>query len=810
MATLIHNFRHAVRRWRGSYGFVAITILSLALGVGATTAIFAVVRGVLLQPLPYANPDRLVGVWETNPSAEVYREPSSTNNFLDWSEQSQTLSAMAATSSPVAQTLNAEDDAWHVVVSGITEGYLALLGVEPLLGRSFLATEHSLGNHQVAVLGHPLWRQRFAADPTVIGSQIELNGRLHTVVGVMPPTYRHPSWRDRDLEPEVLIPLPLIAGEDERRYDWLTVIGRLAPDVAIARASAEMEAIAARLAAEHPAANGPFRVEVTPLHEALLGHLERPLWLVFAAVASFLLLVASNLAILVLARVSDRQRELAVQAALGASRWRLAGQWVTEYLVLSLLGGGSGLGIAWLISRLLAASSDLFGLAGEQVQLGVWSCIFAGAASVVTGLGFGLLAFTASPRARAGELLQSATARIGLGRRWHTLRAGLVTSQVAIAMVILVCAGLLMRSYRQVQAQELGFRSDRLLTAQVKLPIRTSSKDPRTGDFLAELLARVRGLPGVEEAGAVSSFPLGGDRFKTDLGFEVEGRSTGPAEDARQVVVSAVTPGYFRALGIPLRAGRLLEEFELFPMAVVNEALAQHYFPGQDPLGRRVRLGNDPVGKYRMIVGVVGDARQSDRTAPPEPQIYMTHRQLALSTMTLVLRSATSDPAALVPALRSQLKSMDNRRYLFDIQTGDQLLSAADAERRLSVGVGVATSVLTLLLAVVGLYGIVAYTVSQRELEICVRMALGARRADVLALVVRQGLVATGLGLAGGTVAALFMTRLLAGLLFGVSATDFTAFLGAATLFVAVTLVASYLPAYRTLRIEPGRALRGS
>ncbi len=810
MATLIHDLRYALRKLMGNHGFVAIAILSLALGIGATTAIFAVIRGVLLRPLPYVSSDQLVAVWETNPSADIYREPSSTNNFLDWSQQSQTLSAMAATSAPVAQTLSAENDAWHVVVSGITEGYLDLLGVQPPLGRGFLASEYSIGNHQVAVLGHALWQRRFAADSTVIGSEIELNGRPHTVIGVMPPTYRHPNWQDRDLKPELLIPLPLEAYEDERRYDWLTVIGRLAPDMTLARASAEMDGIGARLAIEYPEANGPYRVEVTSLHKALFGDLERPLWLVFAAIASLLLLVASNLSILVLARVSDQRRELAVRTALGASRQRLAGQLITEYLILSLFGGGLGLGVAWLTSRLLATYSHLLGLAGEQVELGVWSLVFAGTASAVVGLGFGLIALTAAPRAYAGGLLRSATARVGLDRGWHGLRAVLVASQVAIALVILVCAGLLVRSYQQVQTQELGFRPDRLLTAQVKLPIRTSSKDPKTGNFLAELLLRVRGLPGVEEAGAVSTFPLGGDRFKTDLGFEIEGRSTDSEEEAQQVVVSAVTPGYFKALGIPLRAGRLLEEFELLPMAVINKTLAQHYSPGQDPLGMRVRLGNDPVGQYRMIVGVVGDARQSDRTAPPDPQIYITHRQLALSTMTLVVRSATSNPETLVPGVRSQLKSMDNQRYLFDVRTGHQLLSDVDTERRISVGLGVVTSILTLLLATVGLYGMIAYTVAQRVPEISLRIALGAKRADVLALVLRQGLTTTGLGLVGGTMAALLTTRLLAGLLFGISATDPTAFLGAAALFIAVTLAASFLPAYRAMRVDPGQALRGS
>jgi len=809
MGNLFQDLRYAARMLARNPGFTAVAVLALALGIGANTAIFSVIRAVLLRPLPYDDPDRLVAIWETNVQAGLLREATSLPNFNDWRDQSRSFEAVVA-SSNWTYTLIADGDPEQVTVCGVSQGFFSVLGVSPALGRGFLAEDHGgpsgVGPNRVAVLSSAFWERRFGRDPGVLGRRVTLGDNVYTVIGVLPGAYRHPDWQPRTKPPEMWVPADL-PGRHYRREDFLSVLARVKAGVSIRQARAEMEGIGQRLAQQYPGPNGAFQVETLPLTEALLGHLQRPLWLLFASVGLLLLIACANVANLLLARSTERRKEFAVRAALGGRRTRLFRQLITESLLLSVVGGTLGVLLAVASLNSLAALGSASIPRSDQVRLNGWVFLFTFAASCLTGLVFGALPALQACRIDLNESLKATARSSAGGRGQNRLRSLLVASEVTLTLVLLIGAGLLMRSFWRVRNLDLGFQPSRVLTAEIVLPRPSALGDfTRTGNFLRELLERIESLPGAQTVGAIGTVPLSSTGpHQAELEFGIEGRPGPPPGVVQDAVISVASPGYFRAMGIALRRGRLFDARdtrEAPAVALINESLARRYFPNQDPIGRRLQAGGSV-----QIARVVANVRQLNLTTEPKPQIYLPHAQCSWPSMTLVVRTA-ADPAAMAAALRHELRTMDKARPLSNIKTAGQIFSEAVAERRFSMLLLALFAALALSLAAIGLYGVIAYSVSQRTHEFGVRMALGAEPGDVLRLVLRQGLSMAFLGLAIGIAAALALTRLLGSLLYGVTATDPLTFSSVVVLLLAVALLASYLPARRAARTAPMVALK--
>jgi putative ABC transport system permease protein len=805
MRTLWQDLRYGARMLVKKPGFTLVAVITLALGIGANAAIFSVINSVLLRPLPYPQPEQLVWVWGTNPSSDIKQETASLPDFVDWKAQGQSFAAMGGfTSFSPILTGNGEPE--RLTGALVTDGFFATLGVPPLVGRTFTPDEDKPDNRRYAVISHGLWQRRFGASESIVGQKVTLNGNPHVVVGVMPPHFKHPLPAMR-LPVEVWLPLGVDPAQAARRGDFLGVVGRLKPGVSVPQAHAELNTIMGRLEAQYPDTNRGWGVIVLPLLDRFVGELRPTLYLLVAAVGFLLLIACANVANLLLARASARQREVAVRAALGAGRWRIVRQLLTESVLLSVVGGAVGLLLAkWGMDALVGVSpADLPRVGEVALDWRVLGLTFA--VSLATGVAFGLLPALQAANPHLSEVLKEGGRGSADSARGKRVRGALVVAEVALALVLLVGAGLMLRSFARLQNVNPGYNAENVLTVGLSLPASKYKEGPQVVAFYQQLLERVSTLPGAQAVGFVDALPLAGGNY---LSFAIEGRATQPTDRTPDAEHRVVSPGYFRAMGIPLVRGRLLTEQDnaQAPVAtVISETAARRYFPNEDPIGKRVNFGNPQTAPWRTIVGIVGDVRNEGLNAEPNPQMYVSFAQVTQRNLTLVVRSA-GEATALIAGVRGKVAELDRDQPLYNVRTLEQMLAASLARERFGLLLIVTFAGLALALAAVGVYGVLAYSVTERTHEIGVRLALGAERRDVMRLVVGQGMKLVLAGVGVGLVAAFALTRLMAGLLYGVTATDPLAFVGVSALLTAVALVACWIPARRATKVDPMVALR--
>ncbi len=810
METLWQDLRFAVRMLLRKPGFTFVLVLALALGIGANTAIFSVVNTVLLRPLPYKNAERLVWIWGTNPLNDIDHEVASAPDYNDWKTQSQSFEEMGGfVNTRLTLTSNGEPERYDGAY--VTDGFFEVLGIPVLRGRTFTPDEDKPNSSRVVVLAYGLWQRRFGGDPNIIGSAITLNGNPYTVIGIMPPDFKHPR-PETNRQAEMWLPLQEDYASAGRRGDYLGVIARLKPNVPIEQARAEMVTIAAQLEKQYPASNTGWSTLTVPLHERFVGDVRPVLIILLGAVCFLLLIACANVANLLLARAAARQKEMAIRTALGARRWRIVRQLLTESVLLAVLGGALGLLLAvWGIEALVSLSPGNIPRLSE-ISLDARVLAFTFGVSLVTGVLFGLFPALQAANPNLNETLKEGGRGTTAGSRGGRARRALVIAEVALALVPLVGAGLMVKSFMRLQSVNPGFNPERVLAVEVYLPGTTYKEGAQATTFYREMLTRVQNLPGVEAAGAIDTLPLsgGGNMFA----FFVEGQTYQPTDKTPDAEFRVVTPEYFQTMNIPLLRGRYLSEQDgpNTPKSfVINDTLARRYFAGVDPIGRRMNLGDDKDPNWFTVVGIVQDTRQEAVGTEPYPQMYTINTQVARRSMVLVARTA-GDPAAMIPTIRSTVMAMDPALALNNARPMAQVMAQSLARPRFNMLLMSLFAAVALVLAAVGIYGVMSYAVTQRTHEIGVRMALGASSTDVLKMVVRQGLALTligvGIGLAGAFVLTQLIASLLSGLLFQVGTHDPLTFAGIALLLALVALLACLIPARRATRVDPMIALR--
>ncbi|HVG31967.1 MAG TPA: ABC transporter permease [Pyrinomonadaceae bacterium] len=809
MGTFFQDLRYGFRMLVKRPGFTVIAVLALALGIGANTAIFSVVNAVLLRPLPYKDPQRIVAVWETNPQlgAEMRnRNEVAMGNFLDWRAQNQTFERMGALFYSNANlTGTGEPERLQSVV--VTTDLFEVLGVQPALGRSFRPEEENVASPRVVVLSHGLWQRRFGSDPAVVGRNLTINGNQVTIVGVMPQGFQ--LQFPTSMQVEMWMPMRIdTATQADRNAHYLYVLARLKEGVSLEQSQAAMTSIAGQLQQQFPETNADKGAHVVSLHKQLVGNVQPYLYVLFAAVGFVLLIACANVANLLLARVAARHKEVAIRIALGASRWRLIRQLLTESILLAAAGGVLGLLLAyWGIDLLVALTP---GDVPRLNEIGLHAPVFAWTllVSILTGVLFGLAPALQASKPDLNESLKE-SGRTSAGLERSRLRSTLVVSEVALALVLLVCAGLMIKSFMRLQQVSPGFESKNLLTMNISLPRQKYPDAQKANGFYNQLFERVRAVPGVESVGGVDPLPLSGSNGTTS--FVVEGGPMLALADRPEVGERSVTPAYFQTMRIPVLKGRAFTEQdrENTPrVMIVNEALARRYWPNEEVLGKRLGFEDDASKQtWWEIVGVVGNVKHERLDMEAKPEIFFPYEQSPRNFMSLVVRT-TSDPSMMITGVRDQVLAIDKDQPVFDIKTMDQRLSKAVAQSRFIMLLLGLFSALALILAAVGIYGVMAYVVSQRTHEIGIRMALGAQSRDVLRMVVRQGMTLTFIGVAIGLVAAFALTRLMSSLLYGVTATDPLTFITVALVLSIVALLAIFIPARRATRVDPMEALR--
>jgi putative ABC transport system permease protein len=807
-ADLVHDLRHGLRVLRREGGSTVAAACVLGLGLGASTAVFGVVDALLLRPLPYREPDRIVTLWQTHPQRPGERGEVAPANFLDWRERLRAFEHVAA-ANPWAYDYTGGAEPEVVFAIRVTEGFLEALGTTPVHGRGFLPEEYRAGRERVALVAHGLWQRRFGGDPGVVGRAIPLDGQPYTVVGVLPADFEPgllPTAGERGLY------TPHVVEEHDRVVRgsaWWNVVARLAPGVSATAARHDLDRVARELAAEHPRTNAASGIALVPLAEHLTAGVRPALRLLVGAVALLLLLTWANVAGLLLARGKAREGELRVRASLGASRSRLGRQLVAENALVALAGGALGLALArWGMQAIVTLSPVDVPRLG-QVGLSGRVLAFALAAALVSALACGLLPALRFSRPGAGTTLLAAERTSTRALRREPLRQGLVVGELAIALVLLAGAGLLVRSFERLSATDPGFRKDGVLALQVFARDRQTTPEARTR-FFEDTLGSLAGLPGVEAAGAVSRMPFIEANIGIRSSLQVEGGRELPPDEAPRVFLSTATPGYFEAMGIALLSGRPFDERDHAgrpTVALINQALAREHFGDGSPLGRRLRLRFGGRELRAEVVGVVASAKHERLEDAPEPEAFLPHAQTGFGSMTYVLCTRV-DPASLTAAAKRRIREHDPLLAFYRTASLRELVAKSLAERRFLLVLISGFAGIAALLASVGLYGLLSFLAGERRREIGVRMALGAEARDIVRLVLRQGLrlVAPGLGL--GLLAALFATRALAGALYGVSHADPLTLAGVAALTALVPLAACYLPARRALRVDPCVTLR--
>jgi putative ABC transport system permease protein len=797
---MFQDLRFGLRMLLKHKSFTAIAILTLSLGIGANTAIFSVVNAVLLRPLPFAEPERLLwfGGWMGN-DKEQGVTPA---DFLDYREQSQSFTQIAASvSDGIAMNLSGDGEPERIKGGYVTANYLDVFGVKPALGRTFVAEEVERGE-LVAVLSHTLWQRRFGADPAIINQKITLDKRQFTVIGVMPPQFQYPPGVE--IWQPFSFPVSMQSPWRSREFHFLRPVARLKPGVSRAQAQAEVEAIARRLQAQYPKTNTNKSLFLMPLQERLVGNIRLTLLTLLGAVGCVLLIACANVANLLLARAASRQKEMAVRAALGASRGRVVRQLLTESLALAALGASGGMLLAkWGVKLLVAISADYLPRA-DEVRINAPVFAFTLAVALLTGLLFGLAPALQSSRLNLTEALKEGGRGAGSGTRRHQMLNLLVVGEVALAMVLLIGAGLLVNSFVRLQQVSPGFDEKNLLTARIDVP-NPYGQPEKKQQFFEQLQQRVAALPGVEAVGLVTELPLANQ--SANFKFKIEGRPESPPGQEPDTDIRNVNHEYFRAMRIPLRKGRSFTEADVregAKVVLISDELARLYFTGEDPLGQRLVAGSLSKESYE-IIGVVGDVRHRGLSSGLRQTLYFP--SLRLGYANLVIRT-TNDPVSLAAAMRREVAAIDPNQPVANIKTMERWVAESVAQPRFRTLLLGIFSAVALILSVVGIYGVMAYAVSQRTREIGIRLALGAQTGAVLKLALGQGMKLAGLGVAIGLLASLALTRLIKNLLFGVSATDPLTFAVIALLLTGVALLACYFPARKATKVDPLSALR--
>jgi putative ABC transport system permease protein len=798
------DIRYALRNLLRRPTFTLIAVVTLALGIGANTAIFSAINALLLKPLPFPELDRVVAVWDKLPSRGVMHNEVAVANYLDWQSQSQSFEQLALYRWWSAN-LTGIDPPERIQGFLVTANFLDTTGMKPIMGRTFSPEENQPGKDRVAVITHSLWQRRFGGDPEIVNKTITINSIVRTVIGVMPERFNYPKGA------EVYAPLPMTPELMKNRVGHgYYVIGRLKPGSSIESAQAEIDNISARLEQQFPETNKGWGATVFPIVADTVRMYDTALWVMMAAVGFVLLIACANVANLMLARASGRQKEIAVRTALGASRWRIIRQLLTESVIVALIGGALGILIGfWGVDALRAANpGEAAKYAPGWYQLGINSTVllFTLGLSLVSGIVFGLAPALQVSKPNLNDSLKEGTR--GTTSASHRLRSSLVVFEVALSLMLLVGAGLLTRSFLSLLRTDPGFNPDHVLTMNLVLPTAKYKDEPARAAFYNDLVQRVKAQPGVESAAFVNYLPLGGSNSSDS--YYVEGEpepAPGQEHDGRYRVA---TPDYFRTMEISLIRGRAFTEHDkagATPVVIVNETLARQHWPGADPLGKRIRLYG-PIEKspWMEVVGVVKDVKH-ELNIPVTPEYYLPHAQDPWNAMVLVARTSV-EPGSLAGALRQQVWAIDKDQPVFDVKTMQEVRSGSVAIYSFSSVMLAIFAGIALVLAAVGIYGVMAFAVTQRTQEIGIRIALGARTADVLKLVVKHGMRLAVLGIVIGLAGSWALTRFIEKLLVGVEATDLLTFSLVSLCLLAAAFVACYLPARRATKVDPLVALR--
>jgi predicted permease len=819
MQTIWQDLRYGMRMLLKNPAITFVVTLALALGIGANTAIFSVVNAVLLRPLPYEDSDKLLFL---NEKSAVLDEMSiSYPNFTDWRNQNQSFEKMGVYNRS-SYNLTGAGEAERITTGQVSADLFSALRVNAALGRVFTNEEDKPGGNPVVVLSHGLWQRRFGGQASIINQSLTLNGKSYTVIGVMPQEFRYPS------RVEMWVPVGQLSGQtswqSRGNHPGLYAVARLKPGVTQQQAMADLDNVAANLEKQYPDTNAGNRIRVRPLLEIFVGDVRRALWVLFAAVGFVLLIACANIANLLLARAKSREKEMAIRTAMGAGRWRIARQLLTESVLLALIGGALGLVLAhWGVKLILYISPDAI---PRWREIGLdWSVMgFTVAVSLVTGVLFGLV-----PAIQAGivdvyETLKE-TGRGMSGRHW--LRSSLVVVEVATTLVLLIGAGLMIRSFYRLQSVNPGFSYEHLTSFSVSLPQKKYATGDQREQFFNRLTENLRGLPGVEATAAASGLPLGNNGWQTS--FVIDGRPIPPREQTPLMEACQVTPDYFKAMNIPLKSGRFFTDHDNrsflagkdlskfneeertgmgLNVVIIDEEFARRHWPNEEAVGKRIRMGSDPSAPVLSVVGVVGRVKMEGLSQDSNRvQGYFPFAQIQNGSMTVIIKGS-GDPNQLVAAAREQVKAVDPDQPIYGVRTMDEIRAESVAPERLNLTLLSLFAGIALVLAVVGIYGVMSYTVTQRTHEIGIRMAIGAQPRDVFKMVLGQGMMLALIGVGVGLVGAFGLTRLMATMLFGVEPTDPATFAGIALLLTVVALVACYIPGRRATKVDPVVSLR--
>ena len=802
--TVFQDVRYAARMLAKNRTFTAVSVLTLALGIGANTAIFSVVNGVLLRPLPFREPDRLVRMRHDKPKANQHEIAVSADDILEWRKNARSLESVAAyAQSP--WTLTGDFEPEQVMGVSVTNNFFSVLGLQPVLGRTFVDTDDRSNGNNLVVLGYQLWQRRYGGDKSIIGRTIVVNyTNSYSVIGVMPAGVDYPGesqfWQILGLN-----------DQGSHSFRFLSNVARLKPGASIQQASAELDLINEGLQKQHPEIYNDSFVKVLPLHYALVKEVRPALLILLGAVSFVLLIACANVANLLLARSSARQKEIAVRAALGASRLRLIRQMLTESAMLAVMGGACGVLLAtWGVKALIALNPpDIPRL--DQVTIDSRVLGFTFVVALLVGLLFGLAPALQLSKYDLTTALKggiSASNARGNAIRRQGLRGILVISQTALALVLLVGAGLMIKSFIKLHQVELGFDPRHSIELTLLPSFNRFSSDQHTNDYYQQVMDSINTAPGVVSSAVVTGAPLGG--YFGDVAILIDGRLAPDNIDGQRALFTMISPDYFRAAGVPLKQGRFLtgdDSKDRSNFTVINETMARRYFPNENPIGHHISLTSKSKPFDGEIVGVVGDVKQMGLEAENRPNFYVSFRQYEVAFMVFVVRT-TGDPSAMIPTIRAKVREADKYAPITRIRTLEQVVSDSAAQPRFYTLLLGLFSGLSILLAAIGLYGVMSYSVSQRTREIGIRLSLGAQPNRILGMVVGQGIVLIAIGVVVGLAAALAFTRVMTGLLFRVSATDPATFSIFVVLLIAIALLATYIPARRASRVDPMISLR--
>ena len=808
MQTFLQELRYGARRLRLSPAFTTIVVLTLALGIGANTAIFSVVNAVLLRPLPYREPDQLVTIEHFYPSLNALEAPVSALGFTEYRDQTRSFEGVAVQSG-LGANLTGFGDPERLQASRVTGQYFSTLGISAARGRTIVPGEDEPGRDRVVVLSDALWHRLFAGDPAAVGKTLQLNGVTYDIIGVMPPGFRDFFNRSAELwVPLAFTPNQLAGG---RTNEWLALTARLKPGVSIESAKTEMTVFAEQLKKSYPESYPPdWTLKVTSINDKATGRIRPALLVLLGAVGFVLLIACANVANLLLARAAARQKEVAIRTALGATRWHLVRQLLVESVLLAVVGGAFGLVLAYIGVRAIAASALTQLVGPAPVGIDGTVLAFTIALSLVTGLLFGIVPAVQISMTRFHDTLKEGGRSMSADRGSHTVRRLLVIAEVALALMLLAGAGLLIKSFSRILGVSPGFDAKNVLTMNISLPAARYPSDTARRAFWDQVLPRLGAIPGVRAVGATSTMPFAGG-WSTGS-FNVEGYTVKPQENSPWGDIRIATPGFAEALRIPLKKGRFISDQDLPgppTVVVVDEEMVRRYWPDTDPIGKRIYY-DPPQGqpiRYIEVVGVVGHAKQEGLDAEDRVQLYFPFAQRSQPFMSVAIRTDVP-PETIVPAVKQAVQSVDKDQPLAQVKTMEQLLSESVGQRRLSMILLGLFAAIALALASIGIYGVMSYSVAQRAHELGIRMALGAARGNVLQLVLRQGMSLVIIGLILGILGALGVTRLLSTQLFGVEPTDPATFTLVAVGLALVALVATLVPAMRATRVDPLVALR--